>query len=82
MAEWPILVMVLQEILSMRETEPKMDLLAIDDFDGELQQLIDWAIRMKNDDGFADSFKPLDGMSIGSIYEKPVSYTHLRAHET
>ena len=38
MAEWPILVMVLQEILSMRETEPKMDLLAIDDFDGELQQ--------------------------------------------
>ncbi len=54
MAEWPILVMVLQEILSMRETESKMDLLAIDDFNGELQQLIDWAIRMKNDDGFAD----------------------------
>ena len=64
MAEWPILVMVLQEILSMRETEPKMDLLAIDDFDGELQQLIDWAIRMKNDDGFADSFKPLEGLSL------------------
>ena len=77
MAEWPILVMVLQEILSMRETEPKMDLLAIDDFDGELQQLIDWAIRMKNDDGFADSFKPLDGMSIGSIYEKPSTRTRV-----
>ena len=44
MVEWPILVMVLQEISNMRETEPKIDLLAIDDFDGELQQLIDWAI--------------------------------------
>ena len=57
-----MLVMGLQEILSMRGTESKMDLLAIDDFDGELRQLIDWAIRMKNDDGFAESFKPLDGM--------------------
>ena len=35
MEEWPILVMVLQEILSMRGTESKLDLLAIDDFDGE-----------------------------------------------
>ena len=72
-----MLVMGLQEILSMRGTESKLDLLAIDDFDGELQQLIDWAIRMKNDDGFADSFKPLDGMSIGSIYEKPSTRTRV-----
>ena len=72
-----MLAMGLQEILSMRGTESKLDLLAIDDFDGELQQLIDWAIRMKNDDGFADSFKPLDGMSIGSIYEKPSTRTRV-----
>ena len=72
-----MLVMGLQEILSMRGTESKLDLLAIDDFDGELRQLIDWAIRMKNDDGFAESFKPLDGMSIGSIYEKPSTRTRV-----
>ena len=57
-----MLVMGLQEILSMRGTESKLDLLAIDDFDGELRQLIDWAIRMKKDDGFAERFKPLDRM--------------------
>ena len=61
----------------MKETESKRDLLSIDDFDGELQQLIDWAIRMKNDDGFADGFMPLDGMSIGSIYEKPSTRTRV-----
>ena len=61
----------------MKETEAKRDLLSIDDFDDELSQLIDWGIRMKNDDGFADAFKPLDGMSIGSIYEKPSTRTRV-----
>ena len=60
-----------------KETEAKRDLLSIDDFDDELSQLIDWGIRMKNDDGFADAFKPLDGMSIGSIYEKPSTRTRV-----
>ena len=55
----------------------KRDLLSIDDFDGELSGIIDWAIRYKNDDGFADDFKPLDGMSIGSIYEKPSTRTRV-----
>ncbi len=50
----------------------KRDLLAIDDFRSELAEIIEWAIRFKNDDGFAEDFKPLDGMSIGSIYEKTV----------
>ena len=61
----------------MKETEAKRDLLSIDNFDHELSQLIDWGIRMKNDDGFADAFKPLDGMSIGSIYEKPSTRTRV-----
>ena len=55
----------------------KRDLLSIDDFDGELSGIIDWAIRYKNDDGFADDFRPLDGMSIGSIYEKPSTRTRV-----
>ena len=55
----------------------KRDLLSIDDFDGELAGIIDWAIRYKNDDGFADDFKPLEGMSIGSIYEKPSTRTRV-----
>ena len=55
----------------------KRDLLSIDDFDGELAGIIEWAIRYKNDEGFADDFRPLDGMSIGSIYEKPSTRTRV-----
>ncbi|MDP6871577.1 MAG: ornithine carbamoyltransferase [Candidatus Thalassarchaeaceae archaeon] len=55
----------------------KRDLLSIDDFEDELSDIIEWAIRYKNDDGFADDFKPLDGMSIGSIYEKPSTRTRV-----
>ena len=69
--------MGLQEILNMKGNENKSDLLAIDDISDRLSEIVDWAIRIKNDDEALYDFKPLDGMSVGSIYEKPVSYTHL-----
>ena len=60
----------------MKDTEaPK--LLAIDDVDEKLRELINWAIRIKNDDEALFDFKPLDGMSIGSIYEKPSTRTRV-----
>ena len=43
----------------------KKDLLAIDDFVEDLPDIIDWAIRYKNDTEIHDDFKPLDGLSIG-----------------
>ena len=63
--------MDLQEILNMRGNEKKSDLLAIDDISDRFSEIIDWAIRIKNDDEALYDFKPLDGMSVGSIYEKP-----------
>ncbi len=55
----------------------KKDLLAIDDFVEDLPDIIDWAIRYKNDTEIHDDFKPLDGLSIGSIYEKPSTRTRV-----
>jgi len=55
----------------------KSDLLAIDDFSDRLSEIIDWAIRIKNDEEALYDFKPLDGMSIGSIYEKPSTRTRV-----
>ncbi|HJM18598.1 MAG TPA: ornithine carbamoyltransferase [Candidatus Thalassarchaeaceae archaeon] len=52
-------------------------LLSIDDIDDELREMIDWAIRIKNDDGSILDFKPLDGMAVGSIYEKPSTRTRV-----
>ncbi len=69
--------MGLQEISSMKESEQKTDLLAIDDLADKLPQLIDWAIRIKNDDEVLFDFKPLEGMTIGSIYEKPSTRTRV-----
>jgi len=55
----------------------KKDLMAIDDFREDLPEIINWAINLKNDDQMADGFKPLEGMTIGSIYEKPSTRTRV-----
>ena len=61
----------------MRGNDSKTDLLAIDDLSGRLSEIIDWAIRIKNDEEALYDFKPLDGMTIGSIYEKPSTRTRV-----
>ena len=58
----------------MSNTEKK-NLLAIDDLLDDLDGIINWAIRYKNDVSIHQDFKPLEGMSIGSIYEKPSTRT-------
>ncbi len=68
---------VLQGILKMKEDDLKTDFLAIDDLGEQLSDLIDWAIRIKNDEEALFDFKPLDGMVIGSIYEKPSTRTRV-----
>ena len=45
----------------------KKDLMAIDDFKEDLPEIINWAINLKNDDEISEEFKPLEGMTIGSI---------------
>ncbi len=52
-------------------------LLAIDDVAEELDRILRWAIAFKQDTELADEFKPLDGLSIGSIYEKPSTRTRV-----
>ena len=69
--------MDLQEILIMRDNEQKSDLLAIDDVSDKFSEIIDWAIRIKNDDEALYDFKPLEGMTVGSIYEKPSTRTRV-----
>ena len=55
----------------------KRNLMAIDDLGDELGDIIDWAISFKHGGEFSRDFKPLDGMSIGSIYEKPSTRTRV-----
>ncbi|MDP6328751.1 MAG: ornithine carbamoyltransferase [Candidatus Thalassarchaeaceae archaeon] len=55
----------------------KRDLMAIDDFKEDLSEIINWAINLKNDNEMSDGFKPLEGMTIGSIYEKPSTRTRV-----
>ena len=55
----------------------KRNLMAIDDLADELGDIIDWAIAFKRGGELARDFKPLDGMSIGSIYEKPSTRTRV-----
>mgnify|MGYP000256149410 CR=1 FL=1 len=61
----------------MNYENEKRDLMAIDDFQEDLPEIINWAINLKNDEDFSDSFKPLEGMTIGSIYEKPSTRTRV-----
>jgi ornithine carbamoyltransferase len=61
----------------MNYNESKKDLMAIDDFQDNLAEIIEWAINLKNDEEMADSFRPLEGMTIGSIYEKPSTRTRV-----
>tara|TARA_B100002051_G_C16683281_1_gene611123 strand:+ start:472 stop:1431 length:960 start_codon:yes stop_codon:yes gene_type:complete len=61
----------------MNDNKEKFDLLSIDDLAEVLPKLIDWAIRIKNDEEALFDFKPLDGMTIGSIYEKPSTRTRV-----
>jgi ornithine carbamoyltransferase len=67
--------MVFKEILNM--SYEKKDLMAIDDFREDLPEIINWAINLKNDNEMSDGFKPLEGMTIGSIYEKPSTRTRV-----
>ncbi len=69
--------MGLQGISSMKDNDQKIDLLAIDDLSEKLSEIIDWAIRIKNDEEALYDFKPLDGMTVGSIYEKPSTRTRV-----
>ena len=55
----------------------KQNLLAIDDLIDDLDDIINWAIKYKNDESIHQDFKPLDGMAIGSIYEKPSTRTRV-----
>lgn len=52
-------------------------LLTIDDLADDLESILSWAIAFKGDDEIAPDFKPLDGLSIGSIYEKPSTRTRV-----
>lgn len=67
--------MDLQEILIMKNKDTG-DYITAADLSGVLPDIIDWAIRLKNDDRELD-FKPLNGMTIGSIYEKPSTRTRV-----
>ena len=52
-------------------------LLAIDDIADELREVLQWAITFKRDPDIAPEFTPLDGITIGSIYEKPSTRTRV-----
>jgi len=61
----------------MKGNKSKSNLLSIDDMAEKLPEIIDWAIRIKNDDDALFDFKPLEGMTVGSIYEKPSTRTRV-----
>ena len=58
------------------KNKEKNDYITVADLSEVLPEIIDWAIRIKNDDRNMD-FKPLNGMTIGSIYEKPSTRTRV-----
>ena len=56
-------------------------LLAIDDIKEDFTDVLNWAIEFKRlwktGDEIASNFMPLDGMAVGSIYEKPSTRTRV-----
>ncbi len=52
-------------------------LLAIDDLGDDFRDILEWAIRFKQDPDRDYDFKPLDELSIGCIYEKPSTRTRV-----
>lgn len=53
------------------------NLLAIDDLGDDYAEILRWAITYKGDEEIAPESEPLDGMSIGCIYEKPSTRTRV-----
>jgi ornithine carbamoyltransferase len=58
-------------------SEDLQHLLAIDDLGDDLREILEWAIRFKQDPERDYDFKPLDELSIGCIYEKPSTRTRV-----
>ena len=61
----------------MRSADYPRNLLSIDDLEDCFSDVINWAISFKMDEEAQRDFKPLDGMSVGSIYEKPSTRTRV-----
>ena len=61
----------------MKSADYPRNLLSIDDFDDCFSDVVKWAISYKMDEEAQRDFKPLDGMAIGSIYEKPSTRTRV-----
>jgi ornithine carbamoyltransferase len=53
------------------------NLLAIDDLGDDFAKILRWAITYKDDDEIAPESQPLDGKSVGCIYEKPSTRTRV-----
>jgi len=53
------------------------NLLAIDDLGEDFAEILRWAITYKGDNEIAPESEPLDGMSVGCIYEKPSTRTRV-----
>ena len=53
------------------------NLLSIDDLEDNFVDILDWAIRYKNETDYHLDFSPLSGMAVGSIYEKPSTRTRV-----
>ncbi len=53
------------------------NLLAIDDLGEDFAEILRWAITYKGDNEIAPESQPLDGMSVGCIYEKPSTRTRV-----
>ena len=61
----------------MKSANYSRNLLSIDDFEDCFSDVVEWAISYKMDEEGQRDFKPLDGMAIGSIYEKPSTRTRV-----